>query len=84
MSSLASSSMSATFGCDLVSIRTTSWNWARTCSVSGCAKIVRMIDATIGPAVFGHVREHVAHEVHPASLPGGARNTVSIAAISPV
>lgn len=51
-SSRADSSISAAFGCDRVSIRTTSLNSVWTCFLSGRAKIVRMIDATIGAAVL--------------------------------
>ena len=40
--------------------------------MSGWAKIVRMIEATIVLVALGHDREHVAHEVHPATLPAGA------------
>jgi hypothetical protein len=40
-SSRASSSMTATFGCDLSSILVTSSNWLRMCSRSGWAKTVQ-------------------------------------------
>ena len=84
MSFCASSSMLAIFGCERVSMRTTSWNWAKTCSVSGCAKIVRTIDATIGPAAFGTLESTFRMKWTRHRCQAEPWKTVSIAAIRPV
>lgn len=84
MSFLAPSSMSAIYGCDLVSMRVTSWNWVHTCSVSGWAKIVRMIDATIGPVVFGTAVSTFHMKWTRQTLPARRGETVSVAATKPV